>query len=591
MPPKQKTMGASNGQSHPLLKAIQNTKFMFTMFLMQVYMIGQIFFLIENENLPKIEITNPSLDSPRLSWNVGEVCDIEWLSLGYDGLINISLHTRFSYVYNLQKEIADEGIYYWKIPDNLTGGKEYVIKVMSSIDASLYGNSEEFQIVSQEVKHSSISIINPTSETTINVEETIIINWTWKGDFKKVNIDLYTLDSGFLTRLGNNIDNNGSYEWLIPSDFETRSDYYIAIYNPLNCTPYDTSGKFTINNFLSITVTNPNSLSIWNKTRTYEITWSSVGTIPYVDIYLVMGMNPFPIITNIPNDGQYFWTIQDSYSPGSFYQIVVSKSGNMDIHGFSDYFTITDAPPPVPEYIGIQETYNYSWNIFYNTSVFDLWENEGGTNIINWSFLYDGIEGLRIEIGLIGSESQISPPYYGVEIPYNCYISIENISLNLWELRETETFSIINNTHCFDYNVLFQNFLSKPYIAIHKNINWTSAGLHFLNYINSTYFENISSIECNPFKKGFNFSIQFTNIGLYECILNYTSNGLLDYYEVKLNDQTLLLFGESPKQNDLNNLGGANEISGFHIYSLLTCLILIIAILYKKKKQKVNKIN
>ncbi|MFX1428877.1 MAG: Ser-Thr-rich GPI-anchored membrane family protein [Promethearchaeota archaeon] len=399
-----------------------------------IYDISDIF-IIENDNDPLIKIYTPD---DFTEWDTSIPHNIIWVSLGNILNVNIELFNRFGQVYNITLNLANVDFFTWNIPIQITGGIDFTIRISDSSNPSIYDISDEFDIINNEDPDNSITLVNPRTSSNFYIGNSYDINWEWFGDFGNVTIELYDDNQGYLLTIASQIPNSGTFNWNVPITLETRNDYYIGIYNSLNCTPFDTSAFFTITNDHSITVTKPNSSSVWEKTKTYEITWETTGTISYVKISLEFSATIITLNSSTENDGTYMWTVPDTLDEGDNYHIIINEKGADYIYDWSSTFSIIDFTPPSISII----TPNSS----------SVWEM-GDTYEISWNYTGD-IENIDILLGynstLLPIVSSISNDgSYSWVIPdslshYNNYCIIIRDSNNPNVNDTSEDFSIIS---------------------------------------------------------------------------------------------------------------------------------------------------
>jgi len=104
----------------------------------------------------------------------------------------------------------------------------------------------------------------------------------------------------------------------------------------------------------NITVTNPNGGESWQKGSTYNITWSSSGVSGNIIIKLLKSGNMLGSVAwNIPNTGNYSWTINDiagtPIQPGNNYTVLVRSFNDHSIQDESNTtFTILSNAGIIP---------------------------------------------------------------------------------------------------------------------------------------------------------------------------------------------------------------------------------------------------
>ena len=105
---------------------------------------------------------------------------------------------------------------------------DYVTEV-NVFDSKLYLTaSGNLLIFSLTITEHTLNIIEPKSSSYWKIEDSCLIQWGSTGNITKVNIELYHNDSICQT-IVNNIDNDGNYQWIIPSNLESSKSYQVKI--------------------------------------------------------------------------------------------------------------------------------------------------------------------------------------------------------------------------------------------------------------------------------------------------------------------------------------------------------------------------
>ena len=84
----------------------------------------------------------------------------------------------------------------------------------------------------------------------------------------------------------------------------------------------------------------PNSSSIWEESKTYDITWTWVDTITDIIIDIYKGDNLQFSLGSFENNGVYSWSIPADITRGSDWRIKISETSNSSNYGWSEYFEI-----------------------------------------------------------------------------------------------------------------------------------------------------------------------------------------------------------------------------------------------------------
>ncbi|MHA1509082.1 MAG: Ser-Thr-rich GPI-anchored membrane family protein, partial [Promethearchaeota archaeon] len=180
------------------------------------------------------------------------------------------------------------------------------------------------------------------------------IKWVSLGSISDVKIELYENDI-YVMEIVASTSNDGEFSWLIPTTLVDSTQYQIKISDVANPATDDFSEDFEIFTSIidSLTVTNPDSLTAWEKGTSQDITWTSIGSIADVKIELYKGgVFEMEIIASTANDGTYNWDIPTDLEDGIDYQIRISDVLNPATYDESPNFAMTsaDIPDEIPSY-------------------------------------------------------------------------------------------------------------------------------------------------------------------------------------------------------------------------------------------------
>ncbi len=194
------------------------------------------------------------------------------------------------------------------------------------------------------------------------------ITWTKTGaqnDY--VNITLFKSGTAVLN-IGTTVDNSGSFFWDVPGTLTAGTDYVIRV-ETVDGIVVDDSGQFTINN--NIVITSPVSSTEWVHGSTYDITWTSYGSVlGNVKIRLyVDGVIVYNVVDSTSNNGSFSFTVPDTLTPDD-YVLRVKTIDNL-VYGDSDAFiisalsstpTLTVTSPVSSSVWGTGTTHTITWN-------------------------------------------------------------------------------------------------------------------------------------------------------------------------------------------------------------------------------------
>jgi len=165
-----------------------------------------------------------------------------------------------------------------------------------------------------------ITITSPNGGENWRAYRNRDITWASSGTSGTVNIE-YSINNGSSwSEVIDSIPDTGAYSWTIPN---TPSDSCLVRITDTDGSPSDTSdGVFTILP-ASITIVSPNGGEEWQADSTYNVTWTSIGTIGFIKIKYSAnnGSDWTNITTGTWNDGTYPWTVPNISSDSCLVRI------------------------------------------------------------------------------------------------------------------------------------------------------------------------------------------------------------------------------------------------------------------------------
>jgi C1A family cysteine protease len=313
-------------------------------------------------DLPTLTVTEPV--GSNVVWDAGTTRTIRWTYTGNPGAgVKIELYKGGA----LNRTITSltsigsngAGAYNWTIPSNQASGDDYQILVTALSYSSVYDMSDGvFSIIGPPPP--SITVAAPNGGESWTAGSTRTISWTYTGSpGTYVKILLYKGSSlnrtiSSYARIGSN--GSGSYNWAIPSNQASGSDYSIRVTSTSNSLYTDASNsQFTIVGPPppSITVASPNGGESWTAGSTRTISWTYTGSPgSYVRILLYKGSSLNRTISSYARigsngSGSYNWAIPSNQASGSDYSIrVTSTSNSLYTDASNSQFTIVGPPPP-----------------------------------------------------------------------------------------------------------------------------------------------------------------------------------------------------------------------------------------------------
>jgi hypothetical protein len=126
--------------------------------------------------------------------------------------------------------VDNSGSYLWTIPADLSAGNDYRIRVISTWDESIIASSDNPFTVGGYAPIGPAEVTYPT-ESGIALSRGSTVAITWSGfEGTVVRVQLYDGDD-YVTRVTEfeATDNDGAYNWTIPSWIKVGSDYRIRV--------------------------------------------------------------------------------------------------------------------------------------------------------------------------------------------------------------------------------------------------------------------------------------------------------------------------------------------------------------------------
>ncbi len=190
-----------------------------------------------------------------------------------------------------------------------------------------------------------INLTTPNSGTNWETGTTHAVNWIKNGSMDTtVRIELLKGGSKVLD-ITAATDNDGSYDWSIPTTLTAGSDYLVRV-TAADAAYSDDSDLFAITvTPPSITVTAPAAGVNWAAGSTKTITWTKTGALDAnVKIELYKGgAKVLDIIASTGNDGSHDWPVPATLTAGSDYLVRVTTADNA-CYDDSGLFTISTSP-------------------------------------------------------------------------------------------------------------------------------------------------------------------------------------------------------------------------------------------------------
>jgi len=230
---------------------------------------------------------------------------------------------------------AGSGYYYWAIPANQATGSDYTVRVTSTSNSAYTDTSNSnFTILP-----TGITVTSPNGGNSLQAGTIQRINWNYSGN-PGTSVKIELLKGGSIVgTVGEDAPigmwdsyygkYSGSYDWAIPMDQASGTDYTVRVISMSNSTFSDASNSsFTIVP-TGITLTSPNGGNSLQAGTRQAIQWTYTGDLgPSARIDLLkegIVVNTIAFNASI-GSGQLLWDIPSGLSGGSDYRIRITSN-------------------------------------------------------------------------------------------------------------------------------------------------------------------------------------------------------------------------------------------------------------------------
>lgn len=263
------------------------------------------------------------------SVNVVDNLRIELISAGGNVVQTISAGTP-----------AGAGNISWTIPTTTPDGAGYKIRITSATNANLIDESDAGFAIGQ-----FLVVTAPANGAIVSKETNFTIRWN-TNFLSLLRIDLLA-PNGSIINLAINIPSNtqSSFDWIPRADIPTGDNYRIRISSTVDVFSNGTSDPFTIIAPPTLTLTAPVGGEVWQKNKSYNITWQSgVQGNLRIDLFRngTLFQNITPSVAVASNS--FPWTISSSVPAGNTYRVNITSLSVANLTGQSPAnFTIGEA--------------------------------------------------------------------------------------------------------------------------------------------------------------------------------------------------------------------------------------------------------
>jgi len=291
--------------------------------------------------------------------------------------VKIDLYKGSTLNQTIVSSTENDGSYLWTVDPSLEDGTDYKVRILSTSDSSVYGESDAFEInsvgIDEAVDNYDLAWSTggdadwfgqtdsyyydgdalqsgAVSDSQLSYVQTTVtggpgsLNFYWKVSSENTFDNLTFYVDGVPVpdyQISGEVDweqktySIGEGSHLVKWEYKKDS----SLSSGSDCGWLD-EVELTLDN--TITIINPTSSTTWIPGNPADITWSSTGTISDVKIDLYKGGTfKQTIVSSTTNNGSYTWAdVNSTLVDGTDYKVRVSSTTNSGIYGESDAFTI-----------------------------------------------------------------------------------------------------------------------------------------------------------------------------------------------------------------------------------------------------------
>ena len=281
-------------------------------------------------NEPKINIQTPDSN---LVWYLQTEVAITWEFIGPIETVSIELSRNDGTDWeSLASGITNNTVFLWNVAGSLADSCR--IRIWDTSNPAIADTSARFSI-----RDAFLKIIAPNGGENWWIGSEVQINWQASENIESVSIEI-SYDNGTSWQRISNGTSDRNYKWIVIGS--PSSNCRIRIVGADQPQYFDVSDHpFTILEPASIKVTNPAADVQWAVGSTQQITWTSTGNIPVVQIRVSRDSgNSWMLINEVVNEEYYLWKVSAPVSNSCIFE--VRDRNNITQFGRSGVFSIYD---------------------------------------------------------------------------------------------------------------------------------------------------------------------------------------------------------------------------------------------------------
>jgi len=193
------------------------------------------------KRMSRVRITNTPIVPQISNGKFTPSGDVRVLALSN---VKIDLYKGSAFNQTIVSSTENDGSYTWTVDSSLEDGTDYKVRISSTSDSSVYGESDAFTI-----EEKSITVTEPTSDTDWIKGFQTDITWDYVGTIENVKIELYKGDGTDPVKeiVSSTACADKSYTWgNVDETLENGTDYKVRVSSIDDSSIYDDSPNFKI---------------------------------------------------------------------------------------------------------------------------------------------------------------------------------------------------------------------------------------------------------------------------------------------------------------------------------------------------------
>ncbi len=234
----------------------------------------------------------------------------------------IDLFKNNGYYLTIDPSTQSDGYYAWTVPDTITTGSDYKIKITSTNNNLVTDLSDSsFTIVGRKIT------ITAPNGGEIWQSGANAIRWS-DNISENVVIDLFK-NNGYYLTIDPSTQSDGYYAWTVPDTITTGSDYKIKITSTNNNLVTDLSdGNYTIGKTTDLSLDSNMKIVTYNLFQNYPNPFNPTTKIRYqlpkeskvvIKIYTILGSEVFQLVSDKKESGIYEVEFKAENLPSGIY--------------------------------------------------------------------------------------------------------------------------------------------------------------------------------------------------------------------------------------------------------------------------------